>query len=334
MTRSKVDKETMKIGNIQFGDHPLFLAPMEDVTDIGFRMLCKRYGASMVYTEFVSAEALVRSVKSTVNKLTISDEERPVGIQIYGRDVESMVEAAKIVEDQAHPDVIDINFGCPVKKVAGKGAGAGMLQNVPLLLDITKNVVKAVSTPVTVKTRLGWSNDNLIICDLAEQLQDCGIQALTIHGRTRAQMYTGSADWTLIGEVKKNPRINIPIIGNGDITSPEETKRAFEEYGVDAVMIGRATFGRPWIFKEIRDYLDGKEADPEMTFNWMLDVLEEQLRINVERIDEYRGILHTRRHLAASPIFKGIPNFRQTRIAMLRANTMDELMGILEEQRK
>ena len=324
----------MKIGNIQFGDHPLFLAPMEDVTDIGFRMLCKRYGASMVYTEFVSAEALVRSVKSTVNKLTISDEERPVGIQIYGRDVESMVEAAKIVEDQAHPDVIDINFGCPVKKVAGKGAGAGMLQNVPLLLDITKNVVKAVSTPVTVKTRLGWSNDNLIICDLAEQLQDCGIQALTIHGRTRAQMYTGSADWTLIGEVKKNPRINIPIIGNGDITSPEETKRAFEEYGVDAVMIGRATFGRPWIFKEIRDYLDGKEPDPGMTFNWMLDVLEEQLRINVERIDEYRGILHTRRHLAASPIFKGIPNFRQTRIAMLRANTMDELMGILEEQRK
>ena len=307
---------------------------MEDVTDIGFRMLCKRYGASMVYTEFVSAEALVRSVKSTVNKLTISDEERPVGIQIYGRDVESMVEAAKIVEDQAHPDVIDINFGCPVKKVAGKGAGAGMLQNVPLLLDITKNVVKAVSTPVTVKMRLGWSNDNLIICDLAEQLQDCGIQALTIHGRTRAQMYTGSADWTLIGKVKKNPRINIPIIGNGDITSPEETKRAFEEYGVDAVMIGRATFGRPWIFKEIRDYLDGKEADPEMTFNWMLDVLEEQLRINVERIDEYRGILHTRRHLAASPIFKGIPNFRQTRIAMLRANTMNELMGILEEQRK
>lgn len=324
----------MKIGNIQFSDHPLFLAPMEDVTDIGFRMLCKRYGASMVYTEFVSAEALVRSVKSTVSKLTISDEERPVGIQIYGRDVESMVEAAKIVEDQAHPDVIDINFGCPVKKVAGKGAGAGMLQNVPLLLDITRNVVKAVNTPVTVKTRLGWSNDNLIITDLAEQLQDCGIQALTIHGRTRAQMYTGSADWTLIGEVKSNPRITIPIIGNGDITSPEETKRAFEQYGVDAVMIGRATFGRPWIFKEITDYLEGREPDPAMTFNWMLDVLEEQLRINVERIDEYRGILHTRRHLAASPIFKGIPNFRQTRIAMLRANTMDELMEILEAQRK
>lgn len=324
----------MKIGNVEFGPYPLFLAPMEDVTDIGFRMLCKRYGASMVYTEFVSAEALVRSVKSTVNKLTISDEERPVGIQIYGRDVDSMVEAAKIVESQAHPDIIDINFGCPVKKVAGKGAGAGMLQNIPLLLDITKNVVKAVNTPVTVKTRLGWSNDNLIITELAEQLQDCGIQALTIHGRTRAQMYTGNADWTLIGEVKRNPRITIPVIGNGDITSPEETKHAFEEYGVDAVMIGRATFGRPWIFKEIRDYLDGKQPDPEMDFNRKLDILEEQLRINVNRIDEYRGILHTRRHLAASPIFKGIPNFRQTRISMLRASTLDELMTILEGQRK
>ncbi len=324
----------MKIGNIQFGDKPLFLAPMEDVTDIGFRTLCKRYGASMVYTEFVSAEALVRSVKSTVSKLTICDGERPVGIQIYGRDVESMVEAAKIVEEQAHPDVIDINFGCPVKKVAGKGAGAGMLQNVPLLLDITRNVVRAVNTPVTVKTRLGWNNESLIITELAEQLQDCGIQALTIHGRTRAQMYTGTADWTLIGEVKKNPRITIPVIGNGDITTPEEAKRAFDEYGVDAVMIGRATFGRPWIFKEIRDYLDGRDPDTTLDFDSKLDILEEQLRINVERIDEYRGILHTRRHLAASPIFKGIANFRQTRIAMLRATTVDELTGILEEQRK
>ncbi len=323
----------MKIGNIQFGDKPLFLAPMEDVTDIGFRTLCKRYGASMVYTEFVSAEALVRAVKSTVSKLTICSEERPVGIQIYGRDVESMVEAAKIVEEQAHPDVIDINFGCPVKKVAGKGAGAGMLQNVPLLLDITRNVVRAVNTPVTVKTRLGWNNESLIITELAEQLQDCGIQALTIHGRTRAQMYTGEADWTLIGEVKRNPRITIPIIGNGDITSPEEAKRAFDDYGVDAVMIGRATFGRPWVFKEIRDYLDGREADASLDFDKKLDILEEQLRINVERIDEYRGILHTRRHLAASPIFKGIPNFRQTRIAMLRATTVEELMAILEEQR-
>ena len=323
----------MKIGNIQFGDRPLLLAPMEDVTDIGFRRLCKRYGAAMVYTEFVSAEALVRSVKSTMNKLTISDDERPVGIQIYGRDVPQMVEAAKIVEE-AGPDLIDINFGCPVKKVAGKGAGAGMLQNIPLLLDITREVVKAVKVPVTVKTRLGWNSDNLIITELAEQLQDCGIQALTIHGRTRAQMYTGQADWTLIGEVKRNPRIHIPIIGNGDITTPEEARQAFERYGVDAGMIGRATFGHPWIFKEIRDYLNGKEPDPELDFNRKLDILEEQLRINVERIDEYRGILHTRRHLAATPIFKGIPDFRQTRIAMLRASTVDELMAILEDCRK
>lgn len=323
----------MKIGNIQFGDRPLLLAPMEDVTDIGFRRLCKRYGAAMVYTEFVSAEALVRSVKSTMNKLTISDDERPVGIQLYGRDVPQMVEAAKIVEE-AGPDLIDINFGCPVKKVAGKGAGAGMLQNIPLLLDITREVVKAVKVPVTVKTRLGWNSDNLIITELAEQLQDCGIQALTIHGRTRAQMYTGQADWTLIGEVKRNPRIHIPIIGNGDITTPEEARQAFERYGVDAVMIGRATFGHPWIFKEIRDYLNGKEPDPELDFNSKLDILEEQLRINVERIDEYRGILHTRRHLAATPIFKGIPDFRQTRIAMLRASTVDELMAILEDCRK
>lgn len=323
----------MKIGNIQFGDRPLLLAPMEDVTDIGFRRLCKRYGAAMVYTEFVSAEALVRSVKSTMNKLTISDDERPVGIQIYGRDVPQMVEAAKIVEE-AGPDLIDINFGCPVKKVAGKGAGAGMLQNIPLLLDITREVVKAVKVPVTVKTRLGWNSDNLIITELAEQLQDCGIQALTIHGRTRAQMYTGQADWTLIGEVKRNPRIHIPIIGNGDITTPEEARQAFERYGVDAVMIGRATFGHPWIFKEIRDYLNGKEPDPELDFNRKLDILEEQLRINVERIDEYRGILHTRRHLAATPIFKGISDFRQTRIAMLRASTVDELMAILEDCRK
>ena len=310
----------------------MFLAPMEDVTDIGFRLLCKRFGASMVYTEFVSAEALVRSVKSTINKLTISDEERPVGIQIYGRSVEDMVEAAKIVE-QAKPDLIDINFGCPVKKVAGKGAGAGMLQNIPLLLDITREVVKAVNLPVTVKTRLGWSSDNIIISTLAEQLQDCGIAALTIHGRTRSQMYTGSADWNPIAEVKRNPRIKIPIIGNGDICTPDDVSRAFADYGVDAVMIGRATFGRPWIFKEIRDHLEGRQPDPAMDNSWKLDILKEQLRINVERIDEYRGILHTRRHLAASPIFKGIPDFRQTRIAMLRATTTAELDSILENIR-
>ncbi len=322
----------MKIGNIEFGERPLFLAPMEDVTDIGFRQLCKRFGASMVYTEFVSAEALVRSIKSTVSKLDISDSERPVGIQIYGRDTDAMVEAARIVE-QARPDVIDLNFGCPVKKVAGKGAGAGMLQNIPLMLDITRQVVRAVRTPVTVKTRLGWDSGSLIITTLAEQLQDCGIQALTIHGRTRAQMYTGNADWTLIGEVKRNPRIHIPIIGNGDITSPEDAERAFNDYGVDAVMVGRATFGRPWIFKEMRDRLDGRPQDLSLTLDRKIDILEEQLRINVERIDEYRGILHTRRHLAATPIFKGIPDFRQTRIAMLRATTTDELTSILEDCR-
>ena len=309
----------MKIGNIEFGEHPLFLAPMEDVTDIGFRLLCKRYGAAMVYTEFVSAEALVRNVNSTVKKLTISDEERPVGIQIYGRDVASMMEAARIVE-QAHPDVIDLNFGCPVKKVAGKGAGAGMLQNVPLLLEITREVVKAVNVPVTVKTRLGWNHEQLIITQLAEQLQDSGIQALTIHGRTRSQMYTGDADWTHIGEVKRNPRIHIPIIGNGDIRSLSDADAAFERYGVDGVMIGRATFGCPWIFSRRELSLDEKIA-----------VLKEQLRINVERIDEYRGILHTRRHLAASPVFKGIPDFRQTRIAMLRATKVDELIDIIDQ---
>lgn len=323
----------MKIGNVDLGVRPILLAPMEDVTDIGFRLLCKRFGVSMVYTEFVSAEALVRSVQASLNKLTISDAERPVGIQIYGRDVASMVEAAKIVE-QAHPDVIDINFGCPVKKVAGKGAGAGMLRNVPLLLEITREVVKAVHTPVTVKTRLGWDEDNLIITQLAEQLQDCGIQALTIHGRTRCQMYTGNADWTLIGEVKNNPRIHIPIIGNGDITTPQQARQAFERFGVDAVMVGRAAFGQPWIFKEMRDYLDGKPYDASLDVIKKIDLLKEQLRVNVARIDEYRGILHTRRHLAASPVFKGIPDFRQTRIAMLRASTVAELEDILEACRK
>ena len=324
----------MRIGNTDLGYRPLFLAPMEDVTDIGFRKLCKRFGASMVYTEFVSAEALIRDVSSTVRKLTISDEERPVGIQLYGRDVDAMVEAARIVE-QAAPDVIDLNFGCPVKKVAGKGAGAGMLQNVPKLLEITRQVVKAVKLPVTVKTRLGWNHEQLIITDLAEQLQDCGIQALTIHGRTRSQMYTGNADWTLIGEVKRNPRITIPIIGNGDIHSLQEADEAFERYGVDAVMIGRATFGCPWLFSRKQLTLDEK-----------IDVLEEQLRINVEHISSRlrpgesealgvkRGILHTRRHLAATPVFKGIPDFRQTRIRMLRAETVDELVAILEECRE
>lgn len=314
----------MKIGTIDLGERPLFLAPMEDVTDIGFRKMCKRFGAAMVYTEFVSADAVIRNIKSTLAKIVIDDSERPVGIQIYGRDVASMVEAAKIVE-QVRPDVIDINFGCPVKKVANKGAGSGMLKNIPLLLDITREVVKAVKTPVTVKTRLGWDNDNLIITELAEQLQDCGIQALTIHGRTRSQMYTGEADWTLIGEVKNNPRIHIPIIGNGDVTSIEQANERFDRYGVDAVMIGRATFGCPWLFYQ---------GEKQLTIDEKIDILEEMLRINVERIDEHRGILHTRRHLASSPIFKGIPDFKQTRIAMLRTTKMAELLAILEDCRK
>lgn len=334
----------MRIGSLDFGSRPLFLAPMEDVTDIGFRKLCKRFGAAMVYTEFVAADAIIRSIPSTLSKMKVNDDERPVGIQIYGKNVDSMVEAAKIVET-FHPDIIDLNFGCPVKKVAGKGAGAGLLRDIPLMLEITRAVVKAVNTPVTAKTRLGWDKENLVITTLAEQLQDCGVQALTIHGRTRSQMYTGDADWSLIGEVKRNPRIHIPIIGNGDITTPERAKEAFDNYGVDAVMIGRATFGRPWFFKECRDYIDGavgndaceKGADmvlaAPLTIDDKIDVLEEQLRINVECIDEYRGILHTRRHLAASPIFKNIPNFRQTRIAMLRANTVQEIVNILEECR-
>lgn len=321
----------MKIGNTDLGDRPLLLAPMEDVTDIGFRKLCKRYGAAMMYTEFVAADAIIRAIPSTLKKMVIDDTERPVGIQIYGKSVESMVEAAKIVE-QFKPDVIDLNFGCPVKKVAGKGAGSGLLKNIPLMLDITREVVKAVNTPVTAKTRLGWDNDSLIITTLAEQLQDCGISALTIHGRTRAQMYTGEADWTLIGEVKRNPRIHIPIIGNGDITTPQQAKQAFERFGVDAVMVGRATFGQPWIFKDMKNYLIGKEEDP-LSIDDKIDILEEQLKINVERIDEYRGILHTRRHLAASPIFKNIPNFKQTRIAMLRAETVKDIINILNDCR-
>ena len=321
----------MKIGNTDLGDRPLVLAPMEDVTDIGFRKLCKRYGAAMMYTEFVAADAIIRAIPSTLKKMVIDDTERPVGIQIYGKSVESMVEAAKIVE-QFKPDVIDLNFGCPVKKVAGKGAGSGLLKNIPLMLDITREVVKAVNTPVTAKTRLGWDNDSLIITTLAEQLQDCGISALTIHGRTRAQMYTGEADWTLIGEVKRNPRIHIPIIGNGDITTPQQAKQAFERFGVDAVMVGRATFGQPWVFKDMKDYLIGKD-EQQLSIDEKIDILEEQLKINVERIDEYRGILHTRRHLAASPIFKNIPNFKQTRIAMLRAETVKDITNILNDCR-
>lgn len=319
----------MKIRNIDLGEQPVVLAPMEDVTDPAFRLMCKRFGADMVYTEFVSADALIRSVNKTMAKLNIDEQERPVAIQIYGKDVPTMVEAAKIVEE-AKPDILDINFGCPVKRVAGKGAGAGMLQNIPLMLEITRAVVDAVKIPVTVKTRLGWDNDHKIIVDLAEQLQDCGIEALTVHGRTRAQMYTGNADWTLIGDIKKNPRIHIPIIGNGDVTSPQRAKECFDEYGVDGIMIGRASFGRPWIFKEVKHYLQTGEELPPLSFDWKMDVLRQEVLDSVKLLDERRGILHVRRHLAASPLFKGIPNFKETRIAMLRAETVKELFSILD----
>lgn len=319
----------MKIRNIDLGERPVFLAPMEDVTDPAFRLMCKKFGADMVYTEFVSSDALIRSINKTTQKLNISDEERPVAIQIYGKETDAMVEAAKIVEE-ARPDILDINFGCPVKKVAGKGAGAGMLQNVPKMLEITRAVVDAVKIPVTVKTRLGWDNDHKIIVELAEQLQDCGIEALTIHGRTRAQMYTGDADWTLIGEVKKNPRMRIPVIGNGDVTTPQRAKECFDLYGVDAVMIGRASFGRPWIFKEVKHFIETGEELPPLSFDWKLDVLRQEILDSVNLLDERRGILHVRRHLAASPLFKGIPNFKETRIAMLRAETVEELFRILD----
>ena len=324
----------MKIGNVDLGDRPVMLAPMEDVTDASFRLICKEQGADMTYSEFVSADALIRSIAATTRKLHIAEGERPTAIQIYGREVEPMVEAAKIVEE-AKPDILDINFGCPVKKVAGKGAGAGMLRDIPKMLEITAAVVKAVNIPVTVKTRLGWDCNSIVITDLAEALQDCGIQALTIHGRTRSQMYTGEADWTLIGEVKRNPRMRIPVIGNGDITTPQRAKECFDLYGVDAIMIGRASFGRPWIFKEVKHYLETGEELPPLSSGWKLDVLRQEVEDSVRLLDERRGILHVRRHLAASPLFKGIPNFRETRIAMLRAETKEELFGIfaaIEEQ--
>ena len=320
----------MKIGTIDLGERPVLLAPMEDVTDIAFRLMCKRFGADMVYTEFVSADALIRNVSKTQQKLNVSDEERPVAIQIYGKEVGPMVEAAQICEE-AHPDVLDINFGCPVKKVAGKGAGAGMLRNIPLMLEITREVVKAVKLPVTVKTRLGWDADHRIIVELAEQLQDCGIAALSIHGRTRAQMYTGEADWTLIRAVKQNPRMTIPIIGNGDVVTAEDCRRRFDETDVDGVMIGRGSIGRPWIFREVKHYLTTGELLPKEPFTWYLDILKQQVLQSVERLDERRGILHIRRHLAATSLFKGISDFKQTRVAMLRAETVADLFRIMDE---
>ena len=319
----------MKIGSIDLGQRPAMLAPMEDVTDPSFRLICREMGAKMVYTEFVSAEALIRNINSTTRKLQINEAERPVAIQIYGRDVDAMIEAAKIVED-AKPELIDINFGCPVKKVAGKGAGAGMLRDIPKLLHITREVVKAVKLPVTVKTRLGWDCENKIICDLGPMLQDCGISALTVHGRTRSQMYIGEADWTLIGKLKEDPRMTIPIIGNGDITSAQKAADYFDRYGVDGIMVGRGAIGAPWIFREIDQYLTTGEITP-LSDTEKMNILRRQIQESIDRIDEYRGILHIRRHLAATPLLKGIPNFKETRIRMLRADTLDELSKILDE---
>lgn len=315
----------MKIGNLDLGERPVVLAPMEDVTDESFRLICREQGADMVYTEFISADALIRNISSTTRKLKLRDEERPSAIQIYGRDVDTMVEAAKIAEE-ANPDVLDINFGCPVKKVARKGAGAGMLQNIPLMLEITGAIVKAVNLPVTVKTRLGWDHNSKIIVELAERLQDCGIKALTVHGRTRSQMYTGESDWEMIGKVKENPRLKIPVIGNGDINNREKAVEAFSRYGVDGVMVGRASIGAPWIFAEIKGETRSNEEK--------LSLLKRQIEESIDRIDEKRGILHIRRHLAASPLFKGIPNFRETRIAMLKAETKDDLFEIMQRAAK
>ena len=318
----------MKIGDIDLGNRPVMLAPMEDVTDLSFRLICKELGADMVYTEFVSAEALIRNINSTTRKLTIDPGERPTAIQIYGREVDAMVEAAKIVEE-ARPDILDINFGCPVKKVAGKGAGAGMLRDIPKMLEITRAVVDAVKIPVTVKTRLGWDHNSKIIVELAEQLQDCGIKALTVHGRTRSQMYTGNADWEMIARVKENPRLTIPLIGNGDITTPEQVVEAFDRYGVEGVMVGRASIGAPWVFHDMKQMLLTGKRGEELPLAEKFKILRRQIAESIDRIDEYRGILHIRRHLAASPLFKGIPFFRDTRIAMLRADNFAELDEIL-----
>ncbi len=317
----------MQIAGKELGKYPLVLAPMEDVTNPPFRKFCKEFGADWLYSEFVSADALVRSVHKSLKKLTIEESERPVTIQIYGRYIDSMTEAAKIVEE-VQPDFIDLNFGCPVKRVAQKGAGAGLLKDIPLMIEMAERIVKAVKVPVTAKTRLGWDCEHIIIEDIAEHLQDVGIQALAIHGRTRSQMYAGEADWEPIGRVKNNPRIQIPIIGNGDITSPQKAKEAFDKYGVDAVMIGRGAIGRPWIFKQIKHYFQTGEILPDLSVAEQIDILKEQILLSVDWIDEIRGILHMRRHMAA--MFKGLPHFRELRIQMLRAESIEELWRIFE----
>ena len=320
----------MQIGKTDLGYRPLFLAPMEDVTDASFRLLAREFGASIVVTEFVNADAIIRSIPSTLRKMVVADEERPVAIQLYGRDATTMAEAAKVAEE-ASPELIDLNFGCPVKKVAGKGAGAGMLRDIPLMLEIIRSVVKAVELPVTVKTRLGWDSDHIIIEELAEQIQEAGAQALTIHGRTRSQMYKGEADWGPIARVKQNPNITIPIIGNGDVTSGEIALERFETTGVDAVMVGRGAIGQPWIFEEMRAVLDGKEV-PQHPTEWYVEVLKRMLHESIAKCqNELKGILHFRRHLAITPLFKGIPDFKSHRVAMLRTNTEAELLQLIDQ---
>lgn len=317
----------LKISSIEFRDKPLFLAPMEDVTDPSFRYMCKQLGADMMYTEFVSSDGLIRDVKKSVKKLDIFDYERPIGIQIYGHHIDAMVEAAIRVAE-AQPDIIDINFGCPVKKVANRGAGSGMMKDVPKLIEMTAAIVKAVKIPVTVKTRLGWDENTKNIVEIAERLNDVGIQALTIHGRTRCQLYTGKADWTLIGEVKNNPRIKIPIIGNGDVKTPETAKLMFDRYGVDAIMIGRGSIGKPWIFKEIRHYLDTNELLASPTINEIVEMSKTQFLRSLSWKHGDRGIFEMRRHFAL--YFKGLPNFKETRMKLVTSLDIDEIFNILD----
>ena len=317
----------MKLGNIDIGERPLFLAPMEDVTDPSFRYICKRYGADVMYTEFVSSDGLIRDAQGSLNKLNIFDYERPIGIQIYGHIPEAMVESAIRVE-AAGPDVIDINFGCPVSKIARRGAGSGMMREPDKMVEITRQVVEAVRLPVTVKTRLGWDENSKIIVELAERLQDVGIQALTVHGRTRCQLYKGEADWTLIGEIKKNPRMKIPIIGNGDIKTPEDAANAFDRYGVDGVMVGRASFGHPWIFKEMRHFLDTGELLPPMSVKDKVTLAKEHFQKSIEFKGERAGLLEMRRHFSC--YFKGLPEFKETRLKLVTENDPTQIPLLLD----
>ena len=316
----------MKIGDVELRDRALFLAPMEDVTDPSFRYMCKLFGADMVTTEFFSSDGLIRDARKSLAKLNISDFERPVGIQIYGNQIEPMVEAARIAEG-ANPDVIDINFGCPMKKIAGRGAGSGMMRDVPLMVEMTRQIVAAVKKPVTVKTRLGWDDESKNIEEIALRLQDVGIAALTIHGRTRCQLYTGEADWTLIGKIKNNPAIHIPIIGNGDVDSAVKAKEMFDKYGVDGVMIGRATYGRPWIFREVRHYLETGELIPQPSVLERIAIAKEHLAKSVEVKGDKVGVFEMRRHL--SNYFKGLPDFKQTRMKLVTLTDVDELQDTI-----